>query len=280
MHVGKFLINQLLKAGVKEHDPVLQSFTEKHSFEDVDIPDELVSKINSYYLTPEMAKNDPTLKSHFRSEVLNGLDTRISEEMDKLGFDDATKAAINAEKNSYNKAVLFAAKRAETAPTGDDEKVKQLHDQMKELQNQLLQKDTAITEKERELLNQFESERLNWSVDSTLKGRKWANENVDEDTNSQFARMLLDKELQTKGLKLVKGEQGIELKTQDDLDYFENHNKVGFNDFVDGVLANKKLLKVADSTPPANVTPPVTVDPTVSEAAAKARAEYEAISQQ
>jgi hypothetical protein len=267
MKLGDFLNTLAGKAGKTEE---IKALLNNAILAQLEIDDTLAGDINSALLTIEGAKNNQTLKTHFSTLALNGVDAEISSAVETLGFDDAVKTELAGEKNTYQRYRKLTSKVKDTldalkaaTQNGDPKAIEKYTAQINRLNGELASvKESHVPKSELETLKkQHEGELTNFIVKNTLSTKKYALENVAADINISVAQELVNKALAEKGAVLVKDGTRLKLMQASDhaLEYYVSSNKaVSFNDFVDRTLADANFLAV--SNPRQNQTPQLPVN--------------------
>lgn len=265
MKLGDFLNNQATKLGL-QNDPALIAILSNSEFANKDIPDSFANPLDQGLMSLDSAKNNFGLKNHFSATILNAVDARL---LDNLDLDEETLAAVQAEKNSYNKidiiknALKGQIEKQKTVEPNDKTKKADIEKQIGELNAQIASLKEANLNTVNDLKAQHDNEIKNLVFMNHLAGKPYANKDWTVEDNTAFAKTLIENALKEKGAILVKDEKGLVLKQANspDLDYYQDNKQISFPDFADQVLASKKMLAVNNSggTPPNTPTPPVQV---------------------
>ncbi len=274
MNTGDLFISLAKSAGidVEKNEDFLKVMANKE-LATADFPDALAGEIQSKLLTLEAAKNNSDLKSHFKAQALNAVDGKLEEFAAKYGLGDDFINKLKEKQGTYeNMGLTFeklnevhVAKLEEAMTKTDDPKLKEKLQENIEtingLQGDLSKfKEThaPITEMN-EMRDGYEEMILSMGIKSFLSNYDYANKDIDKSVNIITAQTLVDQALTSKGVKFVTKDGNINLQTNDGMDFFNTENqKIDTQSFLDGVMAEHKLLKTAE--PPA--TPPGTPTPT------------------
>lgn len=212
----------------------------------------------------DAAKNNAELKKYFHSQVYNAFDAITNTLTDELGLDDAIKAELKGIDKTTERipALVKKVKELEAKKAGANKGDKDAYTkQIDELNGQVLALKKSAEDQVSALKAKHDSDLLNYALKTHLSGYEYANDQLPKNVNVLTAQQLLQHELATKKVKLIRDENdNISLKQSEnpEMDYHENNVKVSFTDFTNGVLANNKLLKVYDPAKPGNdPTPPV-----------------------
>lgn len=218
----------------------------------IEVPDAVSTKLTASRLSMEAAKNNPELKKHFTAQVLNGVDAGLKRTATELGFSPEDITELEG-LDSTEKRVNLLTKKAqalEVAKAGKGSAdVEKLNKKIEELNADILKvkadAEMALKQKDASL----ENERVDWSLNSILSNFEYAT-GVDKEINVTVGKTLVNKALQEKGLKIVRENNILSLKTAEGTDYFDNNAKVGIQDFTTKTLANAKVLKASNSSTP------------------------------
>lgn len=259
------------KAGVAPDFKALVDFLSRSDIANIDVNQDLVQGIESGLMNLDAAKQNPLVKSHFTALALNGIDTEILNSLGELGFGDDIVTEFKNEKNTPAKLRNLVTKVKEAQEnlkkSTNKEDVKKYVDEIASLNQKLSGLNDQFSTEKANLQRQHLNELTDLQVNGLLAGKNYANKDLPADVNATVARTLLNNALQSKGVKLVNANGKLTLKRADDesLDYLENHKPVELGSFIDGVLAENKLLAVSNpATPPAPAggpTPPAGGNP-------------------
>lgn len=260
MKLGDFLNSLAAKSGIPTNNQALIDLLSKSELANTELPDELANPINGNLMSLESAKNNPTLKHHFTALALNGFDSQILNSAKTFGIDDT--ADLEAEKNTYEKySKLMAKLQSHTEKLksakgeGDAKSVEKYTREINELNQKLSSfSETHVPKSELDALKKSHDGELTTMLKRQfLSGKKYANDKLDAETNIEVAQTMLDRELASKGIVIVKDGISLKLKRASDvnLDYFDEQNRaVSFEGFADSFLAGKNLLAVSSPQQP------------------------------
>lgn len=247
MKFGTLLSDLAKKAGV---DITQQEFVSLLSH-DIEIPDAIATAMNKGLLNIDAAKNNPEVRKAARAEVLNGVDSKVSEILEELGIDDASE--ILEEKNSYEKITKLTKKvnelAAKKAGSTKKEEKDVLEQKIADLNKEIKTLKDGHTVKEKEWQEARNGDLTNFEIQKILLGKEYSlPKEMDADLKVTTAQSAINKALAAKGLKLVRNEQGqLAIVDKDgNKAYSENHEELQVGSFIDGALAQNKLLKVND----------------------------------
>ena len=256
MNKLKTLFDSLAKkAGVDITDESYLKALE--AIKDVEISDEISTKLESNLYDIESAKQNYTLKQHFTALGLNGVDAQLKEALEELIEDESVRNELLGVKSTPARVRTELAKikelenaKAKAEGKGDDGKAKKAQEEIDRLVN-----DFKV--KESNYLQEIEKEKKLRSESVENLEHKFFLQGLDYDKSKSIEENLLlaeyhiNNELTTKGAKRIYNTEigKFELKRADDtsLDYLdERNNKTSYEDFTKGVLLNKKLLVTND----------------------------------
>lgn len=248
----KVLIEKLAKkAGVDLTTDEFKAIT----LPDLDIDDSIAGSIDKGLLNIDAAKNNFDVRKALKAEALNGVDKKVADLLEELGIESADD--VKNEPNTYEKIAKLAAaiKATEEKKSKSTGKVdKEGYDtQIKELQRQLKEaKDSSIL-KETDFKSTRETDLTNYEIQTILMGKDYAlPKEMATKLKLSTAKSAIDEALQQKGYKITRTETGaLAIVKKDGTPAFsETHEPVEINQFLDGALAQNKLLKVNDQAPP------------------------------
>lgn len=252
MKLNEILKSVALQSGVAETE--LTSILGNTALASIEVDDAISTKLTAPRLSMDAAKSNPDLKKHFTAQALNGVDAEILRSIQEHELDDDAKTEIVAGETTFKKIpiLLKKLKEAETkkaAGTGDGKK---LNEQITSLNGEIakIKSDWAIEKKS--LVDGFEAERIDNELNSLIGTYNFA---LPKDTPKKsvidFGRSLVNTAFAEKGVKIVKENGALVLKTNDGTDHFENNVKVGLGDFVSKTYANAKVLNASGKQEPA-----------------------------
>lgn len=226
---------------------------------DVEISDEVATKIESNLYDIESAKQNYTLKQHFTALGLNGVDAQLKEALEELVEDEAVRSELLSVKSTPARVRTALQKIKELENTrnkadakGDDGKAKKAQEEIDRIVNEFkIKEEKYLSEIEKERKEKVETI-SNFKEEIFYSGLKFAND-FDLETNLLVAKQKINKALSEKGAKKVYNTQTgkFEIKRADDesLDFLdERNNKTSYEDFAKEILSQNKLLAVTDTT--------------------------------
>jgi len=239
----------------------------RSDIQNLDLADAVANEIVSSLLTIEGARNNPTVKKFFTSSALDPIDAEILNTISTFELGDEFKSEIVTNKNTYDKYGKLIGKIKESMDAlkaakgnGNEKDIEKYTKQINELQQKISQiQQTTVPKTELEkVLNEKENSLRDFMIHSKISGLKFANSNVPNDINIDFANVVLQKKLNEAKAIVVKDGNELKLMRADDpaLEYYDIQNKpVKFDDFMNKTFADSKLLEVSGKQNP--VTNPV-----------------------
>ena len=175
------------------------------------------------------------------------MDAKIFTLADEYGLSDADIDELKAEKNSYEKLKMLnnkVSEKIEKKYSGKQADKQALLDEIKRLNNEVLDVKEGAKKEHQNIKNQAEADVVNYAIDSYLASKPFANKDIPLDVNVMTAKTLINKVLNDKKAKIVRNGSDLKLVNTDDnaLEHFENNKVISFRDLADSVLANNKLL--------------------------------------
>lgn len=238
------------KAGIPADSAELKAIVTNAEVMKVTVPDALATSFDSGIHSLESAES--SLRTKLHAEAYNGVDAAIYElAKTEYGLDDEAIKPLKETKKTNERIKLLAGKVAELvekkAGAAAPDKAK-----ITEQINALNQKIADITKSHNDALAQKELEHLNEITsmvqDRSLSSHQFAMD-VPVDVNITTAKQFLQKSFAKDGVKAVydKATGTMKLVKEDGTDFFNSKNeKVSYSDYEKTVLAENKLLKVAD----------------------------------
>lgn len=249
MKLGTLIEKQLKKAGIDTSTDDLKSILEIET----DVPDEVANKMDRALLTVEAAKSNGAVIKAIKQSTLAGADTKLDELIAELGLQPNEDFLSN--NNTYEKIAIVAklaneaGKKANgaTNKTTADEWTKKEADynkQLKELKESVQKIESDYSTKEQSLLTNFELEKILLGKDYVFP------KELDNNLKIQTALGAVNTELQKKGLSIKRNEAGqlVILNKDGQPAYSETNEALSPNTFIDGALAQNKLLKINDAS--------------------------------
>jgi len=219
----------------------------------VDIPDEVDGSLSGLMSLNE-AKNNIDIKKHYKAEVLDPINNKISVWLKEVGADHDLINEISNDPNTYKKVELSLKKIAElkskAAESGNKGDKAELERKVNELSAQLSKIATdAAKDKEdaiAAITNKYEMEFTDLEINRILGGKQLPGL-FDRDIEIKMAREFLNKKLAEKNAQIKKVDGKLKLFSKDDetIRIFEAGNELDISTLTDMALADNKFLKVS-----------------------------------
>lgn len=244
------------QSGVSVTDATMKSILENTALSNIEVADDVSSKLTAERFTLDAAKQNPDLHKHFKAAILDGADKEVYRIADEYGLSDEDKTLLKSSENSYKRIAEIAklVKTAEAKKTAAPGKEKDaLTKEIEKLNAEMLTLKDTYSKQQKDQADSFDNERNNWKMESVYNEFiPQMDKKYSHDINLTIARTQVAKELQKKGLKVVNKDGSLSLFTGQDTEYYENNQKVDLKDFVNKTLANEKLLIASPVQRPAN----------------------------
>lgn len=261
MKVGQLFAEQLEKLKVDTSDESLKAVLGIS----IDIPDEIAHKIQSELVTIDAAKGDAGVKDHFISSFVKGNDRNLKEylenekasdeEMKQVfshpSFKDRYSAALALIKEKSNSAIEEIKRKGMEEGASKQkldaalvEENKKLNAQIHDLKSNYIPK----TDYEK-AVSDFERERMDEKINAAFLSENWS-KNFVPDLRPDLAKMALERELNKKGIILVRTPEGIIPRQKDnpEMPYFDNTKKlITFPELVKSVMTTNKFEAQSES---------------------------------
>lgn len=247
------------KAGIDPESAELKAIITNEEIKKFVVPDTLATQFESGIHSLESAES--ALRSKLHAEALNGVDALLEQlakaeaGMDDEGikaFKSAGKTADRIKTLTAKVSELASQKAAASAP--DKAKItEQINALNQKISDMTKANETALADLAAKHLDEITSIKQ----ESSLSSHQYAMD-VPMDVNITTAKQFLSRAMAKDGVKSVfdKTTGSMKLVKLDGTDYFDQKNvKVAYSDYEKAVLAENKLLKVADSTQ-SKSTPP------------------------
>jgi len=253
--LGTLITSLAVKAGIDANSPALIDILSKSELANTEIADEIGHALDTSLISMDAAKNNPALKSHYFAQALNGIDAEAGRIMDEYGFDEDLKASVLGEKGTPKRISALAAqiKALEEKKAGAARKDQpDLTAKINELLKEKADLSKSMEAKIAEIQASHQNEMTGFAVKNILAAKKYAAENLPADVNITTADVVLNRELAAQGAKIVRENGALKLVSAQDasMDFYDkSNNRLTVEQFIDGVLAQNKLLQVNGAAP-------------------------------
>jgi len=250
MLVGEFLNKLAPLIGAKLDDENIIKLQQIKDLATANVPDTWASALDGV-MTIDSAKNSERVRDHFYAMFHNALDSDIERNISEYSLDPAAIEEIKAEKKTFARYSKLLAKVKEleakkaTAKTGDkkelEDEIAKLHSQLKAVVDEKKAEIDGVNRQWHDRLKGIEMDKIYAAFDYGL--------DLPKDVLTQTTASLVNKKLAEKKLKVdyLPDTNEIVLKTESDMQYFENNAPVNFKDFVASIVSENKLIKTAPS---------------------------------
>jgi len=288
MNVAELLHQMAERTDFNVSDEALKAIVTNPALSQITVPDGLAQSISKNLMTESEAKINGNIKKHFTATALNGVDAKMREVLDEMGFEEEAKTAIFAEQNSYNRIKLLATaisdlKDKSVTAVGGEKKA--LVDKINELQGLVKKIETEKANEVNSINQKWTSTLTEKELSGLLSNYNYAGE-LDKEIQVLTARNVWERELKAKGGKYVYTDEGLKLVNAEtpDLPFTIENKAVDIRTFTDNVLATNKLLKIdkpatTTTTTAAPVSAPTGGAPIAKQQASKALQDFRAGSQ-
>lgn len=263
--VGETLSNIFQKAGIAADNPLLKLLLSSPELANVQVPDELVTAVDTGLLSIDAAKNNhPEIKKVYTAAAYDGMDKHLISILGSDTFDDADLAEIKNEKSTSKKyeIAISKLKAAKASAKGADKD---------EINRQLTAAHEAarIAKQEVETVrSEYEGKIKGIHLDSALSALisnyKTIFDELPGKAKLTAMKATLEQALQDKNAMLAVDENGnLTLSTKDGYNVFgSNQQQLTPQSFLDQSFA--PILKVSGPPKPAalpGTPPPVNTTP-------------------
>jgi hypothetical protein len=247
--IGALIEKLLKKAGIDTSTEELKPLFAL----DAEIADDTVSKVDKSLLTLDAAKNNSEIIKAIKATTLSGADSKLDELITELGLQPSEDFLSN--KNTYEKIAIVtklaneAGKKA--GGTGNKQTADEFAKKEADYNKQLKDLKDSLVAKENEFKNTRESDLTTFELKTILSGKNYIFP-AEMDTNLKLSTALgaVQQELSKKGFSIKRTEAGhlTIVNKEGQPAYSDNHEALEPNTFIDGALAQNKLLKINDAT--------------------------------
>lgn len=260
---GDVIFSLAGKAGINKEDATLKQLLALPEIVNFNLPDELANALEKNLLTAESATAHPDVRPKLMAEALNGVDAKLDTLLADFEFDDTFKGEVKGIKNTYEKISKVSAGLKDKLKAAAEKAGKSGNSQDKAEVEVLKREVEAANTKMSNMTSMFEAEKQNlisanlndkkqYILKSTLAARPLPKNGLPQEVNILTAQTLLQQDMAKHGLQILFDEAGNAVLKQRkdgaDIDFFVDNKKVGYTDYVDGVLASNKFLQINDQS--------------------------------
>jgi hypothetical protein len=255
--LNEFLNGLLLKAEIKPDDKALIDLLSVEELKNIQVPDELISSVDSRLVSIEQAKNNhPDIKPHYTSAALAGVDVEIDKILNEYGLPDNLKLIVQNERNTFKKLPLALKKleeaKAAKADTTNKTEKQSLQAEIDRLNSEIRTYKDNVEAVKKEYSDKETNFRREMLVNELLDGYKTVfDETLPKESKRAATRVLIDKKLQEKNADLVLDDSGrLKLVGKSGANVFGDDNRPwDVPTLFDTTLSQNKVLKVTDQKP-------------------------------
>lgn len=249
--LGDFLNNFARKAGVPMDHPALKDFLSLTEVAGKEINRDLYDALDRALMTQAAAEAHPEVRKKIKGEALNGADALLERLFPELELEDTFLSEIKGNKNTFEKIEKTVKKLNElrkASASSSGKKKEDIEQDIERLNGELrilkATHDQALKAKDDQHSEEMRNLRL-----QMLLGSKKLNlpEEMDPELRTGTALSAVQRQAAAKGLKIIEENGVLTLRRADGAKYFDEGNReVSLTDFIDGALAQNKLLVVTD----------------------------------
>jgi hypothetical protein len=210
-------------------------------------------------MTLEEARYHNDLRRHFRQNALDPVDKELERWFEDMGVADEDKAEVLADKNTYTKlrralekTQELEHKKAGAKTQGESQKITE---QLAASQRNIDELKAQYEVRAAEIEHRAEQRITDYALHTKLSSLDYANDKISKAEAVMGFRPLLDHELKSRGAKYVlnKDTNDLDLIQADSgAPLLDGGRPVAFSDFVSGIAAAKRVLKINNDAAPAD----------------------------
>jgi len=247
--IGSLIEKLLKKAGIDTSTEELKPLFNL----DAEIADDTVSKVDKSLLTVDAAKSNSEIIKAIKATTLSGADSKLDDLITELGLQPGEDYISN--KNTYDKIAVVTKLAHEAGKKANGATSKHTADEFQkkeaEYNRQLKELKDSLTAKETEFKTTRENDLTTFELKTILSGKNYIFP-AEMDTNLKLSTALgaVQQELSKSGLSIKRNDAGqlIVVDKEGNPAYNPKDNVAyELNTFIDGALAQNKLLKINDA---------------------------------
>lgn len=257
LNLAEFINGVALANGLSEDDPELKLILSSGDLTKMNIPAKLESIVGINYkdmLTMDAAKNHPDLKKHFFATSMYGVEKDIERLSKDLELTDEDRSQLKQIKGANERLEAFVKlvheRSSKKSPPTDDEKLKKANAEIARLNDQIVKKDEEFAQKENSLKQSYLEKRKEHAMNGLFQNYNYTDA-LDPEVQRETAQTIFRNDLKKNNYKIVFNEEddSLRLTTDQDTEVYRNNKSVTLTQYLDGLLAEKKLLKVTPAAP-------------------------------
>jgi hypothetical protein len=248
--LGTLLEKQLKKIGFDTTSDDVKALLEI----DTEVSDDIANKLDKGLLTLQAAKSNSEVRNAIKAETLAGADSKLDELIIELGLQPDENYAAN--KNTYEKIVQLTKLAHESGKKAGGTSNKQTADEFAKKEadynKQIKDLKDGLFAKENEFKTTRDNDLTTFELQKILLGKDYVFPK-EMDTNLKVTTALgaVQNELTKKGFSIKRNESGnlVIVNKEGQPAYSDTNEALEPINFIDGALAQNKLLKINDPNP-------------------------------
>lgn len=262
MNLGDFLKSIAAKSGIEKENKDLTALLESPALHEQQVPESIVSQVNSSLMTVDAAKNDPAIIKHFRATHFNGIDAELDNALKGLGIEDSVIAELKDEQSTPKRMTLALKKvqdlEKSKAGASKGEKA-ELQKEIDDLNGKIRTMNETFESEKTALQEQHSNQLYDNAMTTMLSGYKFAlPDEMDASVKLSTVKGAIAKHLEDNdaSASLENGSFKL-LRKSTGADYYDQatNQKLDYKSMVDQALSKNKLLKTVEK--PTQPKPPI-----------------------
>lgn len=250
-NLGQFIQHLATKAGVQLDDKNLINILSNSELTKITVNSDLVKAMDENLLSVDDATNNhPLIGSKYKAQALNALDKRVLELASELTLSDDELEELKKPINSYKKLEFVIGKLKEAKPAKGDKGDKDaLQKQVDDLLKKLQDKDKEHADALQKASDERIADKVGFEKHSNYGKLKTIYDELPESIRESSIDSVIKNALQEKGAEFAYDEKGAFIIRQKDGANLvgANHKAYTPQSFIDEILAQNKILKVAET---------------------------------
>jgi hypothetical protein len=205
-------------------------------------------------MTVDEARYHSDLHRHFRQNALDPIDKELERWLEDNNVADEDRADVLAVKSTYarlrkalEKTQELEGKKASARSNAESRKIAA---ELAAAQKQIDDLREQFAVRSAELEHQAEQRIADYAVHTKLSSLDYANDRMSKAEAVMGFRPLLDSELRARGARYILNKETNDLelvRTDNGEPLREGHKAINFSDFVSGIAAARRVLKINDA---------------------------------
>lgn len=263
-NLREFLDGLFDELKIDKEDEKVKEFVE--AIPEQELPENFVDTFHKNYLTLNAAKNNADVSSHFEVKHIKSYDNANLSELkailpaDKLAEVEAEKTVTQKTRKAYQLVNdhyngIIETEKAKKKGAGDDEKLKELTEQINALNKDKSDLEAAHLIKVNSLNGAFEKERVSSKINSLLGGYNFV---TNDAINNEDIKTLIRSKLAELPYTIKNTDGGYKVFQKDsDAEAYDNNKPIT----IEGLIEQYATPFVEKSKPTPNPKKPITTDP-------------------